>query len=123
MSPVIGVDFGTTNSVVAMVQPDGRVATARVAVSGAALEVFRSVLCFWAERGGFRHAAGPQAIEAYLDDPLASRLIMSMKILPGAAQLQRDPDLRPQLHPGGADRRCCWASCSAARASRRPGRG
>ena len=28
---------------------------------------------------GARHAAGPAAIEAYLDDPLDSRLIMSMK--------------------------------------------
>ena len=26
-----------------------------------------------------RHAAGPRAIEAYLEDPLASRLIMSIK--------------------------------------------
>lgn len=80
MPPVIGVDFGTTNSVVAILQPDGRVETARFAVGQAELDVFRSVLCFWAaERGGLRHAAGPLAIDAYLEDPLASRLIMSMK--------------------------------------------
>ncbi len=80
MAAVIGVDFGTTNSVVAILQPDGRVETARFAVGQAELDVFRSVLCFWAaERGGFRHAAGPLAIDAYLEDPLASRLIMSMK--------------------------------------------
>ena len=43
-------------------------------------EVFRSVLCLWqAGRDGTRLAAGPAAIEAYLEDPLASRLIMSMK--------------------------------------------
>ena len=79
MAAVIGVDFGTTNSVVAILQPDGRVETARFAVGQAELDVFRSVLCFWAERGAFRHAAGPLAIDAYLEDPLASRLIMSMK--------------------------------------------
>jgi hypothetical chaperone protein len=80
MPPVIGVDFGTTNSVVAILQPDGRVETARFAVGQAEIDVFRSVLCFWAaDRGGLRHAAGPLAIDAYLEDPLASRLIMSMK--------------------------------------------
>ncbi|MFT8245271.1 Hsp70 family protein [Roseomonas sp. BN140053] len=84
MPQVIGIDFGTTNSVVAALLPDGRVATARYAVGAAELDVFRSVLCFWAEdgpggRGLLRHAAGPRAIEAYLDDPLGSRLIMSIK--------------------------------------------
>jgi hypothetical chaperone protein len=78
MRPAIGIDFGTTNSVVALRRPDGSLATLR---HGAG-EVFRSVLCFWAEsaRGGaLRQAAGPAAIEAYLEDPLASRLIMSLK--------------------------------------------
>jgi hypothetical chaperone protein len=77
MRPVIGIDFGTTNSVVAALRPDGGVETLRQD----AAEVFRSVLCFWADavRGPTRHAAGPAAIEAYLEDPLGSRLIMSMK--------------------------------------------
>ena len=48
-----------------------------------ALDVFRSVLCFWAEetrgRNMLREAAGPAAITSYLEDPLDSRLIMSMK--------------------------------------------
>jgi hypothetical chaperone protein len=74
--PVIGIDFGTTNSVVAALRPDGAVSLLR----HDAAEVFRSVLCFWAgPGGGARHAAGPAAIEAYLEDPLASRLIMSLK--------------------------------------------
>ena len=73
---VIGIDFGTTNSVVAALRPDGRVVTLRRSTE----EVFRSVLCFWSgAEGQPRHAAGPAAIEAYLDDPLDSRLIMSMK--------------------------------------------
>jgi hypothetical chaperone protein len=76
MRPAIGIDFGTTNSVVAMLRPDGGCETLRHATG----EVFRSVLCFWAGAGGrVRHAAGPAAIEAYLDDPLESRLIMSLK--------------------------------------------
>ncbi len=76
MHPAIGIDFGTTNSVVAALRPDGSLATLRHPTG----EVFRSVLCFWAARSGaLRHAAGPAAIEAYLEDPLESRLIMSMK--------------------------------------------
>ena len=74
-----GIDFGTTNSVIALRDADG---TTRGAVFGTE-QVFRSVLCFWTgeERSGhrLRHAAGPEAIAAYLDDPLDSRLIMSMK--------------------------------------------
>jgi hypothetical chaperone protein len=76
MRPAIGIDFGTTNSVVAMLRPDGRCETLRHATG----EVFRSVLCFRSGTGGRpRHAAGPAAVEAHLDDPLGSRLIMSLK--------------------------------------------
>ncbi len=84
MRDVIGIDFGTTNSVIALRQPDGQVASIRYAAGQGVVDTFRSVLCFWAEetgpsRGKLQHAAGPNAIEAYLDDPLGSRLIMSMK--------------------------------------------
>ena len=76
MRPVIGIDFGTTNSVVTLLRGTDEVTVLRHATE----QVFRSVLCFWHGAGGrTRHAAGPAAIEAYLDDPLDSRLIMSMK--------------------------------------------
>ena len=83
MNPVLGIDFGTTNTVLALLNADGTTTTARFGTQ----DVFRSVLCFWAESYGpdaaqgsrLRHEAGPAAIEAYLDDPLDSRLIMSMK--------------------------------------------
>jgi len=79
MIKAIGIDFGTTNSVVALLHDDGSVTTQRHAT----LDVFRSVLCFWTEprpgRSVLHHAAGPEAITAYLEDPLDSRLIMSMK--------------------------------------------
>ena len=75
----VGIDFGTTNTVVAFVQPDGTVRSAGFSSD----EVFRSVLCFWTEdsKAGarLRHAAGPDGVSAYLDDPLESRLILSMK--------------------------------------------
>ena len=80
---VIGVDFGTTNSVVTTLRADGSVATVRHAFGTAEMDVIRSVLCFWNDGGRsqvvLRHAVGPGAIEAYLDDPLESRLMMSLK--------------------------------------------
>ncbi len=82
MTPLIGIDFGTTNSVVAVLGADGEVRTQRFAIGADAVDVFRSVLCFWTGGPGARtlqHAAGPAAIEAYLDDPRDSRLIMSLK--------------------------------------------
>jgi hypothetical chaperone protein len=80
---VIGVDFGTTNSVVTLLRPDGTVSTMRHAFGTAELDVIRSVLCFWNDGTPnnlvLRNAVGPAAIEAYLDDPLESRLMMSLK--------------------------------------------
>lgn len=81
MIQTIGIDFGTTNSVVALRHEDG---TTSVLRHGPGLaDVFRTLLCFWSEeergRQVFHQAAGPAAIEAYLEDPLDSRLIMSMK--------------------------------------------
>ena len=75
----VGIDFGTTNSVIALLGSDGVAHSAKFATG----DVFRTVLCFWAEesqaKNTLHHAAGPAAIVAYLDDPLDSRLIMSMK--------------------------------------------
>ncbi len=75
----IGVDFGTTNSVVAVADEDNALHSARIEVSAAAVETIRSVLCLWSQRGALRHAIGPDAVQRYLDDPGECRLIMSMK--------------------------------------------
>ena len=76
MRPIIGIDFGTTNSVVTALGVDGQVRVLRRATE----EVFRSILCFWRDgAGSLRHAAGAAGIAAYLEDPLEARLILSMK--------------------------------------------
>jgi hypothetical chaperone protein len=83
MTRLIGIDFGTTNSVLARLEADGSISTTQYPVGQTQLDVFRTVLCFWNEetqgRRSLRHAAGPYAVESYLDDPLECRLIMSMK--------------------------------------------
>src|ERR1700754_3392408 len=83
MARLIGVDFGTTNSVVASLADDGSITTATYPLGQSTLDVFRTVLCFWSKetrgRRTLEHAAGPAAVQNYLEDPLDSRLIMSMK--------------------------------------------
>ncbi len=84
MTHVLGIDFGTTNSVVAALDTDtGQMGSVPFVLGADRHDVFRSVLCFWPEptagRNLIRHASGPGAIAAYLEDPLESRLVMSPK--------------------------------------------
>jgi hypothetical chaperone protein len=74
----VGIDFGTTNSVLALAKSRNEVAVAR---HGEAREStnFRSILCFVKERGAVRIKAGPEAIAAYLDHGGDCRLIQSVK--------------------------------------------
>lgn len=84
----LGLDFGTTNSVVALA--DGTGTSELVAFEGAHATgaVFRSALCFWhdeAVRGGLAHEAGPWAIAEYLEYPQDSRFIQSFKSVAASA--------------------------------------
>ena len=84
MTTVLGIDFGTTNSVIAALDiATGQVRTVQCRAGGVDYDTFRSLLCFWTEPAGgrqqLRHAAGPVAIDTYLEDPLDSRLVMSTK--------------------------------------------
>jgi hypothetical chaperone protein len=81
--PAIGLDFGTTNTVLARPQPDGSVAATLFHHDNEAFSAFRSVLCFWAEQGedGYanRFDAGPWGIERFVNDPLDCRFLQSFK--------------------------------------------
>lgn len=78
----IGIDFGTTNSVVAHAHDTASADMVRFAAPGGDTGVFRSALCFWqdaAVRGGLAHEAGPWAIAEFLDFPQGSRFLQSFK--------------------------------------------
>jgi hypothetical chaperone protein len=80
----IGIDFGTTNTVVAMVGSDGEVEVLRFSAPDGDLTAFRSTLGFQIieERGRPPERiveAGPWAIDAYVEDPLETRFIQSFK--------------------------------------------
>jgi hypothetical chaperone protein len=80
----VGLDFGTTNSSVALVDENAEVRFASFPFSGAETQSFRSVLYFEQTklRSGMKkmHAlAGPPAIEHYLQADEKGRLIQSLK--------------------------------------------
>ncbi|MDF1835032.1 MAG: Hsp70 family protein [Alteraurantiacibacter sp. bin_em_oilr2.035] len=82
----VGIDFGTTNSVVATTHDDGMPTLVDFAAPGGHADVFRSALCFWEDhaiRGGLGHEAGPWAITEFLDFPQGSRFLQSFKSIAG----------------------------------------
>jgi hypothetical chaperone protein len=81
---VAGIDFGTTNSSVALVSGDGRVELASFTFAGSETLSSRSVLYFEQAKtaGGMKKThvlSGPAAIERYLDSDEKGRLVQSLK--------------------------------------------
>ena len=86
-----GIDFGTTNSVVALGDADGGARLVEFAAPGGSASVFRSALAFWqdeAGRGGLGHAAGPWAIAEFLDFPQGCRFLQSFKSVAASASFE-----------------------------------
>ena len=87
----IGIDFGTTNTVVAMTGADGRATVLQFEAPTGDLTAFRSTLGFQLHPsvGGQPPervvTAGPWAIEAYVEDPLETRFIQSFKTFAASA--------------------------------------
>jgi hypothetical chaperone protein len=79
----IGVDFGTSNTVVALSAADGCVEAVRFDHGGMMHSVYVSALCFWEERPGSgvhaRAEGGPWAVEQFLDGRAIHRFIQSFK--------------------------------------------
>jgi hypothetical chaperone protein len=84
----LGIDFGTTNTVVSVRGDDGQADLVRFAFEDDRFTTFRSCLSFGADEGGPRGRvveAGPWAIDAYLEDPGATRFIQSFKSFAASA--------------------------------------
>ncbi|HEX3700106.1 MAG TPA: Hsp70 family protein [Phenylobacterium sp.] len=83
MTASLGIDFGTTNTVVALAGADGAPQLVQFPSPEGHPFAFRSCLSFHAppERPSERTvAAGPFAIEAYVEDPVETRFIQSFKM-------------------------------------------
>ena len=87
----IGIDFGTTNSVIARASDCAHAEMIEYAAPDGPTSVFRSALCFWQDeafRGGLAHEAGPWAIAEYLDFPQGSRFLQSFKSVAASASFE-----------------------------------
>ena len=92
----VGIDFGTTNSVIARTAGDGQADLVGFAAPDGLSSVFRSALCFWQDeavmkapgRGGLAHEAGPWAIAEFLDFPQGSRFLQSFKSVAASATFE-----------------------------------
>jgi hypothetical chaperone protein len=83
-SGFVGIDFGTTNSSVALIEGDAPVQLARFPFLGAETPSFRSVLYFeqFKNPSGMKRThslTGPAAIERYLEADEKGRLVQSLK--------------------------------------------
>lgn len=88
----LGLDFGTTNTVVALADGAGSSRLVEFAGADATGPVFRSALCFWEEERGWNgvaHEAGPWAIAEYLQSPLDSRFVQSFKTVAASPLFER----------------------------------
>jgi len=83
MEPVIGLDFGTTNSAIAVADSDRQATLAAFADGSTTTNNFRSILYFPAKERFSQQktetTAGPEAIHAYLEADTKGRLIVSIK--------------------------------------------
>ncbi len=88
----VGLDFGTTNTVVALGDADGDTRLVQFGPDGASSAEFRSALRFWENERAWRgvaHEAGPWAIEEYLQSPLDCRFIQSFKSVAASPLFER----------------------------------
>ena len=83
MEPVIGLDFGTTNSAIAVADDERQATLATFADRSTTIKNFRSILYFPAKerfaQQKLETTAGPDAINAYLEADTKGRLMVSIK--------------------------------------------
>ncbi len=77
----LGIDFGTTNTVLSLGHPDGTAAVLSVPKDGVDLAAYRSILCFWQDRqtGERTVESGLWAMDAFVEAPHSTRMLQSFK--------------------------------------------
>ena len=75
----IGIDFGTTNSVVALAHADGRVETRTWPTAEGPTATFRTALTFWREGREVAHVSGPEAVARAANPTGDQRFVQSLK--------------------------------------------
>lgn len=93
MRQAVGLDFGTTNSAIAVATADGAAQLAVFEADGQLTTTFRSILYFFhpqdEDAGGRQVVAGPEAIPAYREAEPRGRFIQSMKSFLGSRSFEQ----------------------------------
>ena len=88
MTRAIGIDFGTTNSTVALAAADGSVTSFAWPSAKGPVDLFRTAMFFWSQgrapRATLEHVAGPQALERALAGTGEGRFVQSIKTYLGS---------------------------------------
>ena len=80
MPPAVGLDFGTTNTALALARGKGETELALFDSAAGPTPAFRSLLHVGRDEDGERRVtAGPDAVRAYLEGESEGRLIQSLK--------------------------------------------
>lgn len=83
MNSSIGIDFGTTNTVMAVKLADGGAQPVKFHHAEGEFSAYRSVLAFWREEGEWTSQthceAGPWAIDSFIGYPMDTRFFQSFK--------------------------------------------
>ncbi len=97
----IGLDFGTTNTVITTILPSGERVHHSFKSDLGESRNFRSLICYWDDdeqgRPVLNHSSGPYGISDYLKWGADQRLIMSMKSYLGDKSFSRTQILSRQL--------------------------
>jgi hypothetical chaperone protein len=91
--PAIGIDFGTTNTVIAVTGEDGRANVLKFSHQNQIVQTYQSALCFWEEKGvsslELKAEGGLWAIDKFLEASLPHRFVQSFKTF-AASKLFQD---------------------------------
>ena len=101
LARAIGIDFGTTNTVISAIGAGGEAHLVSFPAEGGEIVAFRSALSFHAppeDPAGRVVEAGPWAIEAYVEEPLETRFIQSFKSY-AASPLFRETRILGRRYP------------------------
>ena len=92
MARALGLDFGTTNTVMALAKPDGSAAPVAFHAHGEDVKALRTALCFWRQglsaQSPVVTEVGPWAIEQFIEHPGECRFMQSMKSFAASASFQ-----------------------------------
>lgn len=77
----LGLDFGTTNTVIAVADGSGIAEVMSFPKDDAVISAYRSVLCFWQDgnKGHRNVESGPWAMDRFIEDPHNCRFLQSFK--------------------------------------------